>query len=140
MKPIKFHELSFRSNPLSGVLIICAGLFPALSLFDLFDFMGERNVKLITALSYLVLTFQLGARQFFYRNYVQWNKRGINIRVNDFWGKNFPFHNIRDIIYAEEEFTIITVIGSRKTIDLAGIDGVSKSKLLAILRTHTEGR
>lgn len=139
MKKIEFYELSLAGNPITGVLIVCAGFFPLLSLFDVFDFMGEQNVKLITAVCYLIIAYHLAFRQFLYRNHVQWNKRGMNIRVNEFWAKSFSFSRIREVIYAENEYTVVTALGSRKTINLEGIDGESKSKLLNILRTHTEG-
>lgn len=140
MKKIKFYKLSLTSNLFWGLLLIVAAFFPLLSLFDVFDFLGEQNVKLITAVCYLVIAYEVGLRQFFYRNHVQWNKRGINIRINEFWGKSFSFSGIREIVYAEDEYTVITAIGSRKTINLQGIDTESKSKLLNILRSHTEDK
>lgn len=137
VKKIEFYEMSLTRNPLMGILMILSALFTILSLFDVFDFLGEQNVKLITAVCYLVIAYEVGVRQFFYRNHVQWNKRGINIRVNEFWGKNFSFSRIRKVLYAEDEYTVITSVGSRKTINLQGIDTESKSKLLNILRSHT---
>lgn len=138
MKTIKFQELSLKNNPVWTGLYLAVTIFILLSLFDVFSFMGTRTVKLTTAFCYLIFTLYY-IQPFLHRNYVMWNKRGMTLRVNDFWGFNFSFSEVNRVFYAEDEYTL-DLGGKRKTINLEGIDQGSKEKLLTILRKYTEGR
>ena len=137
MKPIKFHELDWRNNKLVMLFCILTLIFIPLSLFDVWDFLGEKTVKLITAVCYLGLALN-HLYPFFYRNHVQWNKGGIVIRVNSFWGFNFSFADVKRIEYAEDRYTVYKYSNGwkPKVINLKGIDQESKERLLEILRHH----
>jgi hypothetical protein len=60
-----------------------------------------------------------GLQPFFYRHQVQWNKGGINIRVNKFGGNNFSFSDIKQLHYAPDAYTVETDSG-KKNIKLEG--------------------
>lgn len=115
-----------------------AAILMVLSLFGVFSFLGEKQTGLLLGICALIVSVSL-LQPFFYRNHVQWNKRGINIRINEFWGKNYSFDNIKLVNYKEDQYTIITDSGKSGIINLEGIDGESKSRLLNILQSHTEG-
>lgn len=138
MKSIKFQELSFRNNRIWGVLLILALIIVLSSLFDYFSLIDAKAAKYLTSFAYLVPLLNF-SRIFYFRNIVQWNKRGMTVRVNDFWGFNFSFSEVNRVFYAEDEYTL-DLGGKRKTINLEGVDQESKEKLLTILRRHTEGR
>ena len=55
---------------------------------------------------------------FWFRNYVQWNKMGILIRINTFLGKSIQFENIEKIIFENKVFTIFDVYKKTHQIDL----------------------
>jgi hypothetical protein len=137
MEKIKFNEVSFSRKPITALILICAGLFPVLGIFELIDFMSEDTIKLVTVACSLGLAFH-GLRQFFYRNYVQWNKRGINIRVNNFWGLNFSFSDVKHVNFAEDRYTLQMYGGRTKNIDLSGIEQKSKEQLLQLLKVNIQ--
>ena len=43
---------------------------------------------------------------FWYKNHVQWNKKGANIRVNSFWSKSLNFGQIKSTQMNEKILTI----------------------------------
>lgn len=136
MQKIHFYQFSFKHHPIAGLLTVCAALFPALSLFDLFDFLGASNVKWITAACYLLIAYQLGLRKLFYRHYVEWNKRGITVRVNSLWGLNFSFSDVKNVTFSEDSCTLQMYGGSTKKIDVTGIESHSKDRLLTLLNMN----
>lgn len=138
MKSIKFQELSPRGGGLVLVVLLIATLvFIVLNLFEVFSFVDPTVLKWITAASHLV-PLLFFSRPFFYRNHVQWNKRGIAIRVNSFWGHNFGFGDVKSIEYSEDTYTVYRYNDrSPKVINLEGIEQGSKEQLLQILRKYT---
>lgn len=137
MKPIKFHSLDWKNNKLLLLFLLLSLVFIVSSLFDVWDFLGGETVKYITAICYLGLALK-NIYPFFYRNHVQWNKRGIMIRVNSFWGTNFSFDEVRRIEYTEDRYTVYKYGNGwkPKMINLEGIEQESKERLLQILRSH----
>lgn len=137
MKPIKFEELSVSGkNIIWIILLVFCGLFPFLNLFDLFTFLEPTTLKRVNAACFLTLAIY-HLRPFMHRNYVQWNKRGITIRVNSLLGTNFSFENVKNIVYAEDRYTVYTYSGGRpKVIDLEGIEPGSKERLLGVLQQY----
>ena len=107
------------------------------SLSGVWDFLGEKTVKFLTAACYLVFPFYY-LSTFLYRNLVYWNKLGITIRVNSFWGISFSFADVKRIEYAEDRYTVYKHSNGwkPKVINLEGIDQESKERLLEILRSH----
>lgn len=45
-------------------------------------------------------------KMFWYRNYVNWNTKGINIRINSVLGKSLAFDRIKSIEIADKRITI----------------------------------
>lgn len=116
-------------------LLALAFILP--NLFEAWDFLGDKTVKYLTAFFSIAMLIN-GLRPFFHKHHVQWNKRGITIRVNSFLGTNFSFDNIRNIVYAEDTYTVYTHSGRRPSvINLEGVDQKSKEGLLHILQQHT---
>jgi hypothetical protein len=138
MKSIKFQELSPKGkNGIMLALMVAAALFLVLNMFEVFSFLSPKVLKGLTLASYLIVFFH-SFRPFFYRNHVQWNKRGITIRVNSFWGANFGFGEVKSVEYSEDVYTVYRYNDrSPKVINLEGIEQDSKEQLLRILREYT---
>ena len=136
MKPIKFEELNWQKSKTTVLFYLLVLVFILPSMFDAWDFLGAKTVK------YLNLFFTLGMlikgiRPFFYNHYVQWNKAGITIRVNSFFGINVSFSEVQNITYAEDQYTIYTFSGkSPKVVNLEGVEQESKERLLGVLRQY----
>ncbi|TXF90406.1 hypothetical protein FUA23_06340 [Neolewinella aurantiaca] len=137
MKPIKFQELSFNGSNAPWLVLMVTGIvFIMLNLFEVFSFMDPTVLKFLNAGSYL-LAFSVHVRPFLYRNYVEWNKRGIVIRVNSFFGVNFSFADVKSIDYSDDAYRIYTHKGgSPKTIQLAGIEAGSRNRLKEVLQQY----
>lgn len=136
MQEIKFEELSFKTKPLSFVLLMLSASFILLNVFDCLNFLTSDTRKWIIVVCSLYSAMH-GLRPFYYRNYVQWNKRGMTLRVNNFWGCNFSFANVEKILCQESEYTVVLRTGKRKVINLTGIETGSKTKLLQVLQAQT---
>ncbi|WP_157472068.1 hypothetical protein [Neolewinella persica] len=91
---------------------------------------------MITAACYIIIAYQVGLRRFFHRHYVEWNKRGMTLRVNSFWGLNLSFSDVKNVVFSEDSYTLNMYGGSTKNIDLAGIEQQSKERLLTLLNTN----
>ena len=98
MKRIKFDNLS--KNWRLKLLVICSIVFLFLGIFEISvfndSFFNESFIKI--GFLFQVLFF---GRMFVYKNYVQWNKKGIYVKVNRFIGINFSFEEIKSIDYGD---------------------------------------
>lgn len=136
MKPIKFEQLSLMHNPFKGILLLLVTAVVVLDVFDALPFL-EPETRRITAKAASLLLLLHGIYPFFYRNHVQWNKAGIALRVNNFWGHRFSFKNVINIVYAADAYTVYLHSGSSaKVINLEGIDMESRVRLQEILQAH----
>lgn len=136
MKPIKFQELYWRKNKLVSFFYLLALAFIVPNMFDTWDFLGAETVKYLTAFFSIGMLIN-GVRQFTHKHYVQWNKRGITIRVNSFLGVNFSFSEVRNITYGEDAITIYKFDGKYpKTINLKEVEEESKDRLQGLLRQY----
>jgi hypothetical protein len=79
MKKIHFNHLRFKNW--STLIIALAFICVIAGFFELFPFHNEKNHSKVSALGYL-LTAIYYSKMFWYRNYVEWNKLGMNIKLN----------------------------------------------------------
>ncbi|WP_445908804.1 hypothetical protein [Yeosuana sp.] len=77
------------------------------------------------------------SRMFWYKNYVQWNKKGANIRVNSFWGKSLSFDQVKKTELNEKTLTITKNNGNEITLDLNKIAESDSQKLNEIIIKNT---
>ena len=134
MKTIKFYEMTLKGKGLVQVpLLAASAILIVLILFDVLDFLGDKTVKWITAGCYLTMAVY-NIRPFLYRNYVQWNRGGVLVRINSLWGNNFSFDNIRDVEYTGDTCLVhVHSLRDPTIINLAGIDRASRERFVAIM-------
>lgn len=137
MKKIKFQNLNSKNNILWISVMVLGVIFMFMETFDLYTFENPKISKFIYFLLFLSLSIY-HSRLFWFKNVVQWNKKGLTARINNFWGVNTIFENIQTIIFRENEFVISEFNGNRKTINLKNIDLESKKKLEQILKTNVD--
>lgn len=74
---------------------------------------------------------------FWYKNYVQWNKKGANIRVNSFLGKSLSFDQVKTTELNAKKLTITKNNGNKIILDLNEISESDSQKLNEIIIRNT---
>ena len=93
MKRIHFGNLSKKSHWIL-VPLIFIGLFLIINgAFEFIEFENPKTHKYLNTIGYLII-FGFSTQMFWYKNYVQWNNRGMLIRIKSFLGKNIKFKEI----------------------------------------------
>ena len=135
MKSINFQNLSIKQNIIWIILIISGLIFTLLDIFEVFTFANPLITKYISTFFYFVLTLYF-SRAFWGRNVVQWNKKGMTARVNNFWGLTIDFAKISKLSFEENNITITYISGEKKVINLNKIDVKSKKRLQEIFESN----
>ncbi|ATA89342.1 hypothetical protein CGC58_06155 [Capnocytophaga stomatis] len=91
--------------------------------------------KIVYVLPFLMMFINY-SKMFWFRNFVEWNRRGIIIKVNNFWGKTFSFDDIRCFHIENKILEITKENGTKKHINLDGICLESIQKLEKILAKY----
>jgi len=134
MKRIKFDNLS--KNWRLKLLVICSIVFLFLGIFEISvfndSFFNESFIKI--GFLFQVLFF---GRMFVYKNYVQWNKKGIYVKVNCFIGINFSFEEIKSIDYGDNLILIKKHNNKEIVINLSNIQSIDSLNLFEIIRINS---
>ena len=136
MKKIKFDQLNFRSNKTQFFLMILAGTLILLIFLEVFNNFDPRIEKYSNVIAYFILML-IFSKMFWFKNYVQWNKKGIMIKLNNSWGKNYRFEEISNVNLENNQLIISKFNGQRNNFNLQNIDRESINKLINILKTNT---
>lgn len=117
-------------------ILILSLIFILTGTFELFDFENPKLNKRISAIGFL-LQVLFYSRMFWYKNYVQWNSRGILIRIKSFLGKNIKFKEIISSELTNKKLILKTVYGNKIEFDLSEIVESDSKKLYEIIRKNT---
>jgi len=77
------------------------------------------------------------SKLFWFKNTVQWNKKGAVIRINSFMGKSLSFDQIKKTELNENELIITKTDGEIITFDLNEIEESDTQKLNEIIAKNT---
>jgi hypothetical protein len=108
-------------------------------LFGIFEFIPFENPKInekIRAVGFLLQVIYF-SRMFWFKNYIQWNKKGAVIKINSFIGKSLSFDEIKTTELNEKKLTITKVNGKIITFDLKEISESDTQKLNEIIVKNT---
>ena len=136
MKKIKFDQLNFTSNKAQFFLMILSGILILLNFLEVFNNSDPRFAKYSNTIAYFILTL-IFSKMFWFKNYVQWNKKGIMIKLNNSWGKNYRFEEISNFNLQNSELIISKFNGQKNAFNLQNIEPESIKKLINILKTNT---
>ena len=136
MNKIHFDHLNFRDNKAQFILLILAFILIILNFLEFWTFENPKIGKLINIAIFLFLAF-IHSKIFWYKNFVQWNKKGIMIKLNEFWGKNFQFEEISNYNIQNNELIISKYDGQKKVFNLQNIESESINRLANILKANT---
>lgn len=129
MEKIYFEN---KINPKLKFLIILSIPFVLLGSLNLIPFNDPRINKYSSVIGFLLLTIYF-SRMFWYKNYVQWNYKGIHIKIKSFIGKSISFEKIKENHFNKETITITKTNGKKITINLEGISKSDTEKLNKII-------
>ncbi|MDO6489876.1 MULTISPECIES: hypothetical protein [unclassified Cellulophaga] len=136
MKKIHFGNLNKKGRWILLPLILI-GLFLIINgAFDFIEFTNPKTNKYLNAIGYLIV-FGFSTQMFWYQNYVQWNKRGILIRIKSFFGKNIKFKEIKSSQLVDKKLIITETYGNKIEIDLTHIVESDVTKLYEIVKENT---
>ncbi len=118
MKRIYFVNLN--KSWLLVTVVILSIVCLCVVIFELIPFENSEINKWISVTGFLLqaLFFSM---MFWFRNYVQWNRKGAFIRMNSFLGKSVRFDEIRSTELNDQELTIIKTNGQKVMFDLTEI-------------------
>ncbi|BCY28222.1 hypothetical protein [Flavobacterium okayamense] len=130
MKRIKFTELGFKKN--LDTLVVCVGLiFLVIGLIAVFGFLNQKLSGLAGLSTTLVLYPQF--KNFFYKNYIFWNKRGGSMKLNS-KSYSFQFDTIKEVEINNDKLFLDLKNGSIKEFSTKDINPDDLNYLLLILK------
>ena len=134
MKRIHFDYLG-KPN-LSHLLVIFSLICIVVAIIEPFEFENPKTYKYIISCG-LFLQAIYFSKLFWFKNTVQWNKKGANIRVNSFWGKTLSFDQVKSTELNENKLTVTKTNGNIITLDLNEIADSDSQKLNEIIVKNT---
>ncbi|AEH02685.1 hypothetical protein [Lacinutrix sp. 5H-3-7-4] len=133
MKRIHFANLNKKGRWILLPLILI-GLFLIINgVFDFIEFKNPKTHKYLNTLGY-VIVFGFSTQMFWYKNYIQWNNRGMLIKIKSFLGKNIKFKEIISSELTNKKLILKTVYGNKIEFDLSEIVESDSKKLHEIIR------
>ncbi|SCY12153.1 hypothetical protein SAMN05192588_1250 [Nonlabens sp. Hel1_33_55] len=106
----------------------------AIGFFEVIKFQDEFWNKAFAAAANLFPVFYFG-RVFWYKNYVQCNRRGIMIKVKSFSSTNFSFSDLNTVELEDNKLTIKHG-GKTSVLNLGHIVEKDQQKLLSLIENH----
>ena len=134
MRKIHFENIGGNWKVLGFMILALACII--LGGFEMIDFTNPKFNKYISSIGFLILTIYF-SKTFWYKNYVQWNKKGIVIRIKSFLGKTLKFDEIKETELNENRLTITKTDGNKVQIDLTEIEKSDTQKLNEIILKNT---
>jgi hypothetical protein len=132
-KKIHFDNMK---NWIWFAILILSLVFILAGTFELFEFENPKMNKRISAIGFFLQVIYF-SKMFWYKNYVQWNKKGAVIRINSWSGKSLSFDQIKKTELIEKKLIITKDNGQTVTFDLNGIAESDTHKLNEIIVKNT---
>ncbi|WP_299782840.1 hypothetical protein [uncultured Formosa sp.] len=133
MKRIHFDNM--RNKFWISIFILSVICF-IIGIFEPIDFSKQDVNKYIMKIGFLLQAIYF-SRLFWHKNYIQWNKKGANLRINSFWGKSLTFNQIKKTELNENKLIITKNSGEIVTFDLNEIVESDTQKLNEIIIKNT---
>lgn len=135
MKKLHFDDLSKQKY---WILLLVMSLVLVLSgFFKPFDFENPKVYQYFSIVGFLVQVLFF-SRLFWYKNNVQWNKKGVVLRIKPYFGKSIRFEEVKAVELHENTMTIRKWDGPDVSIDLSEIIQSDRKMLLQLLQQHIE--
>ena len=136
MKKIHFGNLERKI----GLVVIIGSIIGLLLIingaFKFVQFENRTMSKYLYATGFILIAI-FSTRMFWYKNYVQWSKNGILIRIKSFFGKNIKFKEIKSSELIDKKLIISETYGNKIEVDLSHIIESDIEKLMDIINKNT---
>ena len=132
-KKIQFDNMN---NWIWIVILILSLIFILIGSFELIEFENPKLNKSISAIGFFLQVIYF-SKMFWYKNYVQWNKKGVVVCINSFMGKTLRFDEIKKTELIEKKLIITKENGTTVTFDLNKIAKSDQQKLNEIIVKNT---
>jgi len=106
-----------------------------LQMFEVIQFESKTVNKLIFLLPFFTISL-IKSKIFWYKNFVQWNSKGIVIKINSFLGTNVRFSEVHSFQCKNGKLILKMLYTKNKIIDLENIREADIDKLYTILRQY----
>ncbi len=117
-------------------ILILSLIFILSGTFEFMEFENPKINKRISAVGFFLQVIYF-SKMFWYKNYVQWNKKGAVIRINSFTSKSLSFDEINKTELNDKKLIITKTNGNKVTFDLKEIEESDTRKLNEILVKNT---
>ena len=134
MKKIHFDNLN--KNWFLITVLILSIIFLLVGIFEFIPFENPKINKRISGVGFLLQALFF-SRMFWYKNYIQWNKKGAVIRINSLLGKSLSFDQIKTTELNEKKLKITKTNGEIVIFDLKEIAESDTQKLNEIIVKNT---
>lgn len=135
MKRIQFDRIHNNSYffILMIISLICSIIGGLLLVFE-----NPKINKLFMSIGFITQLLFLG-RMFWFKNYVQYNKLGMTIKLNSFIGKTITFEAVKNVVINEQENQLVIDMGREKIykINTLGIADEDVFKLLDLIKINS---
>jgi len=134
MKRIHFDNLG--KNKYWIIIILLSLVLILVEFFKPFEFENPKVYKYMNVIGFLLQAIYW-SKLFWFKNTVQWNKKGAVIRINSFMGKSLSFDQIKKTELNENKLIITKNGGEIVTFDLTEIVESDIQKLNEIITKNT---
>lgn len=134
MKRIHFDNLT--KNKYWIIIMILALIFILVGIFQPFEIKNPKIYKYLYVTGFLLQTIYW-SKLFWFKNTIQWNKKGAVIRINSFMGESVSFNEIKKNELDEKKLTITKNNGEILRFDLNEIVDSDTQKLNEIIIKNT---
>ena len=133
MKKIHFDNMK---NWIWIAILILSLIFILSGTFEFMEFENPKINKRISAVGFFLQVIYF-SKMFWYKNYVQWNKKGAVVRVNSWISKSLNFDQIKKTELIQNTLIITKKNGDTVTFDLNEIKEADSQKLNEIIVKNT---
>lgn len=132
MKRIKFTELGFKKN-LDTLIVVVGIICLVVGLIGLFVY-PESKMGSLAAISASLTTFPQ-FKNYFFKNYFVWNKKGGSLKINS-KSKSISFSELSTFKFNENQLSILKKNKTQLEFSLNNINNEDIIKLKEILAKH----
>lgn len=132
MKRIYFDK---QSSPFNKLLALVMIVFLTIYIFTTLT-EGREQLNSITGVIGLSASIIFFGKQFIFRNYFAWNKKGFVIKTNSFFSKSYSFAGIEAYSFNKSSFEVIEQNGNKVNFDLTKVRPEDIQRVQAILHEH----
>ncbi|WP_452219169.1 hypothetical protein [Lacinutrix undariae] len=117
------------------IILILSLFFIVFGTFEFFEFENPKINKRISAVGFLLQTIYF-TKMFWFKNYIQWNKIGITIKLHIVNSITLSFNDIRGCEIKEDTFIITKKDGEIVTFNIENVVIKDVIKLQQIIESH----